>query len=234
MTDRTYQGPERRAPARWEISSLLAAAMDEVDHGLVVVRRDLSVVFANHAARRALTVSGAPLKLSRGFLLPESEPATEQLQAAIAAASERGVRNLLALDGGAGHSQELSVTPLPKSKSERFGGACLVKLGRQTSLSAFSVSAFAKLHGLSARECDVLQQLCNNLPPKAIAAELGLSLSTVRTHVHNLRRKAHAPTVLALVRKVTAAPSLEAALKDGPLGDTGDTGTAGDTGDLGA
>jgi DNA-binding NarL/FixJ family response regulator len=42
---------------------------------------------------------------------------------------------------------------------------------------------------LSAREMDVLKRLAEGKVYKQIAAELGLSTSTVRTHLHNVYRK---------------------------------------------
>ena len=42
---------------------------------------------------------------------------------------------------------------------------------------------------MSAREVDVLRRLARGMVYKQIASELGLSTSTVRTHLHNVYRK---------------------------------------------
>lgn len=212
MNERPYRGPERRTAQRSGDSRLLAAALDEVDHGLLVVRNDLSVVFANHAARKAL-VDGVALRLFGGYLLPGTEDDRVRLLAALHAAREKHVRSLLRLGGGEA-SQELSIAPLQDNMHSLGGpGACLLKLGRTEGVSELSVMAFAKLHGLSQREREVLAGLCRGQRPAEIALVLNLSLATVRTHVHNLRRKAAVPDVLALVQRVAAVPSMEQALK---------------------
>jgi DNA-binding CsgD family transcriptional regulator len=216
MNERPYRGPERRTAQRSGDTRLLAAALDEVDHGLMVVRSDLSIVFANHVARKVLA-DGVALRLYGEFLLPGAESDRARLLVALQAAREKHVRSLLRLgEGEAG--QELSVAPLQDNMHSLGGpGACLVKLGRTEGVSEVSVMAFAKLHGLSQREREVLAALCRGQRPAEIALVLGLSLATVRTHVHNLRRKAAVSDVLALVQKVAAVPSMERALK-GPAG----------------
>ncbi|MDE2452983.1 MAG: hypothetical protein KGL43_05265, partial [Burkholderiales bacterium] len=61
-----YRGPERRCAAlalsaaaggaRW-----LAAMLDEIDYGMVLVSEDAEIVHANHAARKELD-AGHPLQ----------------------------------------------------------------------------------------------------------------------------------------------------------------------------
>jgi DNA-binding CsgD family transcriptional regulator len=214
MSQGSYPGPERRAQPRSGNAPLLAAALDEVDHGLLVVRQDLSVVFANHAARKVLS-EGASLRLFGGFLVPAADDERGDLLAALKAAATKQVRSLVRLglvDGEA--TYDLSVTPLHGSMHGLAGpGACLLKLGRTVMVQDLSVVAFARQLGLSPREREVLTALCHGQRPADIAQSLGLSLATVRTHVHNLRRKAKVPNVMALIRKVASVPSLEQALK---------------------
>lgn len=224
MNQGSYAGPERRAAQRWADGRLLAVALDEVDHGLLVVRHDLSVVFANQAARRVLAGSRV-LGLLAGHLQPGAEAQRGALQAALQAASARRVRSLLRLTDDTGQeAQELSVSPLQEGEAPQLAGACLVKLGRSELASELSVMAFARLYQLSPREREVLLCLCSGLRPAEVAAALGLSLSTVRTHLHHLRRKAGVSTVLALLGKVSAVPSTEPALKPPPATHPGSSG----------
>jgi DNA-binding NarL/FixJ family response regulator len=45
-------------------------------------------------------------------------------------------------------------------------------------------------HGLNAQQIDILQRLCAGYKQDAIAADLGLTTSTIHHHCTNIRRKA--------------------------------------------
>lgn len=53
-------------------------------------------------------------------------------------------------------------------------------------------------YGLSPRECEMILMIAKGLPNKGIAAELGLSPSTVRTHIYNLFQKVGARSRIEL------------------------------------
>jgi DNA-binding NarL/FixJ family response regulator len=60
----------------------------------------------------------------------------------------------------------------------------------------------ARKLGLSPRELDILRGMFDGLTESAIAAELSISLRTVRTHVERLHRKLHVTHQVALVLRV--------------------------------
>ncbi|TDM05564.1 MAG: hypothetical protein C4K60_12460 [Ideonella sp. MAG2] len=76
---------------------------------------------------------------------------------------------------------------------------------------------FARAHNLSGREEEVLGCLCAGMKPAEIARQLRVSESTVRTHVHNLKAKAHCTSMVDLVKRVAVLPPIMTALKAGPL-----------------
>lgn len=59
---------------------------------------------------------------------------------------------------------------------------------------------------LTARECDVLQELGHGLSNKEIARELGLSVSTVKHHVHSILEKLQVGCRAQAMRKVRDMP----------------------------
>lgn len=66
-----------------------------------------------------------------------------------------------------------------------------------------------RLHGFTAREMDVLMTICSGATRKEeIAAELAISLPTVRTHVNNIYSKARVGNLAGLVLFVINNPSL--------------------------
>lgn len=56
--------------------------------------------------------------------------------------------------------------------------------------------------GLTSRECDMALMIAQGLANKEIAAELGISAATVRTHIYNLYRKVGARSRVELINKL--------------------------------
>ena len=61
---------------------------------------------------------------------------------------------------------------------------------------------------LSAREREVALLIGRGLSNKEVARELGLSLGTVKTHVHNILQKLGAPHRYSLIAHLQEGPSL--------------------------
>jgi DNA-binding CsgD family transcriptional regulator len=213
--DGPYTGPDRRRRGQ-ELPKLMVAVLDEVDHGLLVITDERWVLQANHAAHVALNTEGHPLRLSGQRLLAVDLADMAKLDDAIGMSRDRGLRSLLTLGEHGEVREDVSVVPLGTvAAAAHARPTLLVKLGRRQMVQALSVVAFASAHGLSAREQEVLGWLCQGLRPADIAAKLGVSLPTVRTHIHHARRKAGAADVMALIKMVATLPPMVSALKGG-------------------
>ncbi|MBN8486310.1 MAG: helix-turn-helix transcriptional regulator [Burkholderiales bacterium] len=211
-----YGGLERRRQTS-AVQRLLSALLDEVDHGMVVLSGDGRVLHLNHAAQHALD-QPHPLSRSDGRLSARQPEDGRQLKWALQQAITARKRTLLHLWlDGVDHS--VSVMPLPQlaaSEDPRAGSGdwVLIKLGRQQLAGGLAVSAYGQARGMSIREQEVLQALCDGLKPAEIASRLGISVTTVRSHVQNLRRKAGAPDVTTLICQVARLPPMMPALKN--------------------
>ena len=82
---------------------------------------------------------------------------------------------------------------------------------------ALSVQGFARSHGLTAAETRVLVALCEGTPPGAVAAQVGVAISTVRTQIGNIRQKTGAESIRDLVRQVAVLPPLMGVLRGSVL-----------------
>lgn len=172
---------------------LLTRVLDEVDYGLVLVASDGHVVHANRAAHLECATS-QPVALLGDRLVCGTEPDQRSLDAAFAEARGSGQRQLVALappgvPSGRGHCG-LSVTPLRTGKSSSDADAVLVAFPRSRAAESRSIEAFAREVGLSKREHDVLQCLCEGLRVKQIAIRLDIGDQTVRTYLKGLKSKA--------------------------------------------
>ena len=181
----------------------LAATLDEIDYGLMLLDAAQRVAHINQAARAELDAAH-PLQL-RGAALHTRRPQdATALHDALAAARERGLRRLIEIGDGA---RRTSVAIVPLAAADP-NFATLLMFGKRSVCEALSVQGFARCHGLTAAETRVLIELCQGTPPGEIAHELGVAISTVRTQIGNLRLKTGAESIRALVRQVAVLPPL--------------------------
>ncbi len=208
----SYAGPERRRAPGSALSRLLAAVLDEVDYGLVLLGADGVLIHANHAARSELS-GRHPLELSTRRLRGRTAAIQRTLQAALQEAHGPGRRSLLQL-GDESERSGVSIVALPAALSTAHAGhAVLITLQRRGFAEKLSVGAYARSHGLSSREEEVLGGLCDGLRPAAIAEKLGISLATVRSHVHHLKQKTGSASVVELLKTVAVLPPMVTGLK---------------------
>ncbi|HNT40216.1 MAG TPA: LuxR C-terminal-related transcriptional regulator [Rubrivivax sp.] len=205
-----YRGPERRAPvpAGAAETPWLALMLDEIDYGMLLLGEAGKVLHANHAARAELDAEH-PLLL-RGNELLARRPADATLLLEAMQAAGRGLRRLLML--GAPQAVSIAVVPL----AARLGAlpqATLLLLGKKRVCERLSVQCFARSHGLTAAEARVLEALCQGLDPRAVAAQHGVGLATVRTQIGSIRAKTGAQSIRELVRLVAVLPPMVSSLR---------------------
>jgi DNA-binding CsgD family transcriptional regulator len=213
---RVYNGPERRNAAslawRW-----LAAALDEIDYGVLLVDDELQLLHVNHAARRELD-EAHPLMLQGRSLQPRHPRDLPDLQHALDG-SLRGLRRMIAI-GDEGHEVTISVVPLPTIGADARR-ATLVMLGRREVCGELAVQGFARTHGLTPGETRVLAALCRGVPPTTIAGHHGVAISTVRSQIGSIRGKTGASSIRELVRQAAALPPLMTVLRGLPASNDG-------------
>ena len=190
--------------------ALLSRLLDEIDYGLILLEvGDARLLFANRAAR-VECADGRTLRLTGNRVLAARSSDMAGLALALLDAA-RGKRTLL--DLGADEARlTLAVIPMALGSAGRHGALLIV--GRRQLCETLSVEMFARRHGLTGAEVNVLQALCTGLPPAEIAAQFGVKLATVRTQVAAIRSKTDAPSIRELVRQVAALPPIVPALRE--------------------
>ena len=220
-TELAYRGPERRNGPAASLAQLLACVLDEVDYGLLMLSADGVVVHANHAARTELD-STTSLRLSGRRLVSRTASEQRQLEQALAAARDDGLRTMLSFATG-GHGRiGLSVVPLPAALTKAHAGhAVLISFERSRIAETLSVDAHAREHGLTTREQQVLAALCDGLRAKEIAVRLEIGEATVRTHVNNIKAKTGCASIVDIVKQVSRLPPMVPALRSRPRAGAG-------------
>ena len=193
-------------PAVWH---WLAAALDELDYGIVLLFDGMNVVHINDAARVELD-ENHPLQLLGSELRPKLARDVAPLHEAVTSAAQRGLRRLLTLGKD---SQRASVSVIPLEAADAGPRAVLVVLGKRAVCESLSVQGFAKGYGLTGAETRVLIALCNGVPPAQIARQLGVAVSTVRSQIGSMRLKTQAESIRALVQQVAVLPPVKGALR---------------------
>jgi DNA-binding CsgD family transcriptional regulator len=191
--------------ARW-----LTLSLDHVGRGMLLVTSAGRVLHANRLARSALTAQH-PLQLDQGRLRARCPLEDRALADALHAAQHRSLRRMLTLSGdGRKKVSALSVNIaiLPLAGTSEGSGAALVSLPQPDRCQDLAVQCFARQCQLTSAETSVLLALLNGQAPSEVARHKGVALSTVRTQVARLRRKAGSHSVLQLLDKVRALPPM--------------------------
>jgi DNA-binding CsgD family transcriptional regulator len=203
----------RTAPLdRASLPALLAATMDEIDYGLLLIVDGHDVVLANHTARIELDAHH-PLELIGSKLNAKHHEDAAVLGGALAEVFRRGHRRLIML-GRSARCISMSIVPLPPAGALPTAWA-LALIGKPQVCQDLSVEAYARSHKLTQAETLVLKGLCHGATPAEIARNHKVAMSTVRTHVGSIRSKTSAPSIGALVRTISMLPPIIGALRQG-------------------
>ena len=206
-------------------ATLLAAVLNEVDYGLALIdAHTRRLLYANAPARQALQDDGpAPcgLMVRAGLICTRPGVAPRPLEQALERARMR-LRGLLSLDSGDGKVTLAFMpvqAPLPGGAAARLAGGMqggcpvLLVFPKPQLCDATTITLFAREHGLSCVEGQVLAQLCHGARPNDIAQRHRVQVSTVRTQMRSIRQKTGAESIRDLVRQVAVLPPLMGVLR---------------------
>jgi DNA-binding CsgD family transcriptional regulator len=191
----------------------LAMMLDEIDYGMLLLSDESNVLHANHVAKSELDASH-PLQLLGRQLRVRQTTDLAPLRSAIADATQRGLRRLVALGSGA---QRITLAVVPLRGSVGEDPLTLLVFGKRCMCSALTSHWFARDHGLTPAETRILAALCEGRAPGSIAASQGVALSTVRSQIGSIRTKTGSESIRALVRQVAVLPPLVSALRVGTM-----------------
>ncbi|HET8745490.1 MAG TPA: LuxR C-terminal-related transcriptional regulator [Ramlibacter sp.] len=209
MNDGALAAPRRELDAT---GSGLAMIMDELAHGVLVASATGQLLHANQAARHELARRQI-LTVQEGKLQTADARQSRVLLQALEKA-ESGLRSLIALRSPTGRLS-IAVVPL-RSQQPRPRVPIALFLSRASVCDALMLCFFARSHGLTPAEEQVLSILCQGYSAPEIAAQLNVAVSTVRSHIRSLCTKTHTNGVRALVGQVAVLPPLGAAFLQDP------------------
>lgn len=180
----------------------LAALMDEFAHPAIVTALDGRLLHANQAGRHELA-RGRIVALLDGVVQACRVESDVDLHMALGRAGE-GKRSLLQLDATEGAGLPAAILPLKGQAGEPARAA--IVFARAAVCDPLMLCFFARRHGLTPTEQQVLGRLCEGLSAPQVAGQLGVAVSTVRSHVRSLCAKTRASGVRDLVGRLAVLP----------------------------
>lgn len=189
---------------------LYAAALNSLTFGAVICDARSNVVFANPAAE-AFATGGAGIVLGRrsnglSALIPAESRALTALVNATAKGGPGGVMRLTGRDGGI---LLVLVTPLPRElRGDVAPGHALVSLRSARDRPAFAEAALTALFRLSPTQAAIARALHGGKTAEEIAAERGIRISTLRSHLAEIFARTGAEDQRDLIRLLGSLPPL--------------------------
>jgi DNA-binding CsgD family transcriptional regulator len=189
---------------------MMARVLDEIDHGLLLLDLTGRILHANFPARRELAAARAVRSLD-GMLCTGHPVSQLKIRQALKEA-ERDCRSIVELDH-AEESLSLAFIPLAALHGGGTVDTVLVMCSRRSGCESLTMQMFARSKHLTRAEQNVLARLCAGHDAEEIACLEGIRMSTVRTHIKNVRQKTGSNSIREVVYRVSRMPQIVSALR---------------------
>ena len=124
----------------------------------------------------------------------------------------RGKRRLFSV-GHNGGSVSVAAVPMPPADDDAHEPMVLLVFGKRSAAETLTVDFYARSHGLTSAEMNVLKHICSGMKPKEIARDNGVAISTVRSHICSIRVKTQTDSIRELINRVAVLPPITPAMK---------------------
>ena len=173
-----------RGPGGW--AGLASGVLDLLQEAVLVTARDFRLLGANRAARKLLR-EGDGLAASHGSIVASTPLATSELRRHVER-TIHGEKQRMQVPRAGRASLSLLVEPHPLERSG-LGAAVIFATDPERGRGA-SAETLSARYGFTPAEWDVAQRLAAGADLEHIAAELGITLHTVRGHLKHVFTKA--------------------------------------------
>ena len=174
-------------------SARLEATLNSLSAGVFLVNRDSKILFMNSAAEGQIK-RGHALSVTNNRLIPKDAAAAHAFAQALSGADDAAVGGIsLALPDAAG-GMVATLLPLENGERQNLSGpsapaAFAVFVQNPAIVPPVPGAAFAQLYGLTPAELRVSLAMAPSLSPQEAADNLGLSVSTVKSHLQHIFTK---------------------------------------------
>ena len=200
------------AAASGASAAVLMRVLDEIDYGLLLVSASGTLCYANQLGLQEV-LGGGPLLLEHGRLMTRTPADQVALHSALGDA-QRGRRKLFTV-GHNGGTVSVAAVPMPAGDDDSVEAQVLLVFGKRSAAETLTVDFYARSHGLTGTEMNVLKRICGGMKPKEIARDHGVAISTVRSHICSIRIKTQTDSIRELINRVSVLPPITPAMKTG-------------------
>lgn len=190
---------------RSEAANALASELDRCSNGVFVVNETARVTYCNHVAE-ALALEGDAVCVTQGRLRAATPALTNRLEGLIAAAAAAGGEpGVGAMSIDTAHRRRPLMILVTPARADRYAAqfnarsalVCVIDPDRELTTTA---GVLRDLFGLSPAETRVALWIYKGATARETARELGLSFTTVRSHVAHILKKTQTGRLTELVR----------------------------------
>ena len=191
-------------------TAAFAQTLDHVEAGVFLVASNERIVFSNAAGRRMIE-AGALFREARGVLRATASGSDRDLKESLRAIEQGrllgGLGASVSLSDDAGERWSATVLPLIDGARRRTGEAyeaiAAVFVRNSIRASPVPLEMLAKRYRLTASEIRVAEAMLRVTGVDAIAEMLGISRSTVKTHLNHILRKCDARNQNDLIKLIS-------------------------------
>lgn len=191
-------------------TSALNGLLDRIACGVMLVRPDGKIVAMNESAERIIAVADG-LGFSNGELVASSCQVSVALAEAIAsAATGKNGGDLIVRRPSSAHAYQIFTLPLSSASTVNWPGApsAAILISDRGDIVELPARAVAELYGLSPAETTVAIEVARGGGLAAVAARLGLSRNTVKTHLSHVFEKTGTNRQMELARLFLKGPAM--------------------------
>jgi DNA-binding CsgD family transcriptional regulator/PAS domain-containing protein len=188
-------------------AATFSATVETLTAGVVLVDEDSKIVHSN-AAATAMLAAGDPILTRHGRIAVQSAATTTSLQSAIAQAAkdeaalgQKGIGIPILREGG----DPLVIHVLPLRRGHMRAGlvqraAAALFVASASGPPQLPHDALVQLYDLTPAEIRIFELICDGQTRDAISSQLGVSVSTVKTHLFHVFEKTGCRRQVDLVR----------------------------------
>lgn len=188
----------------------LAELLDQISCGVALVNADGNVIIINEAAERIVEAADG-LSYGNGRLAAASRQNDTALNDAVATATAgKGGGSLLIKRPSGARAYPAFILPLPRAGLVKWSRApvAAILISDPESTMEPHVRAAARLYGLSPAETTVAVEVSRGLGRTNVAAKLGISGHTVKTHLGRIFAKTGTSGQVDLARLLESVSNL--------------------------
>jgi DNA-binding CsgD family transcriptional regulator len=200
------------------LAGVLAAALDDLPGGIIVLDADRRVLQMNRAARAIVARQDGISVRRSGAIVLASPEAARQLAAVLDGTLNGTVAGgMVRVPRRQGRAAYTLLVAVPTHRPERRDGGVVLLIHDPERLLQASPAMLRRVLGLTRREAELVEALVGGIGTTGFAVQAGISLNTVRFHLKSIYAKVGVRGQADLLRTVLTTVAVLGGERHAPL-----------------